>query len=115
MGSSLTGLLDNGRVGVVHLDSGGRIIEANSRAHRILRRGNGLFDHGGYLQARLPANNARLQALVGRALPGVTGGSPRSGSMAVLRSPDLPHLVIHISPIPVRHMDFGARRVAALW
>ncbi|MCY4562895.1 MAG: hypothetical protein OXE40_00265, partial [Gammaproteobacteria bacterium] len=32
LGSSLTGLLDNSRVGGVHLDSGGRIIEANGRA-----------------------------------------------------------------------------------
>lgn len=114
MGSTLTGLLDNGRIGIVHLDSGGRIIEANGRAHRVLRQGNGLFDHGGFLRARLAANNARLQALVGRALPGITNGSPRSGSMTVVRSPGLPQLVIHVSPVPVRQMDFGARRVAAL-
>ena len=114
MGSTLTGLLDNGRVGIVHLDSGGRIIEANGRAHRVLRQGNGLFDHAGFLRARLAANNARLQALVGRALPGTANGSPRSGSMTVVRSPGLPQLVVHVSPVPVRQMDFGARRVAAL-
>ena len=114
MGSSLTALLDNGRVGIVHLDSGGRIIEANARAHRVLRQGDGLFDDGGHLRARLAANNARLQALVGKALPGFTDESPRSGSMTVSRSPGHPHLVVHVSPVPVRHMDFGARRVAAL-
>ena len=114
LGSSLTGLLDNSRVGVVHLDSGGRIIEANGRAHRLLRQGDGLFDDDGLLRARLAANNDRLQALVGRALPRLADEFPRSGSMTVARSPPRPQLVVHVSPVPVRQMDFGARRVAAL-
>ena len=114
MGSSLSGLLDNSRVGVVHLDARGRIIEANGPAQRVLRQGGGLFDEGGFLRARLAADNARLQTMVGRALPGLTGGSPRSGSMTVVRSPGLPRLVLHVSPVPLRQMDFGARRVAAL-
>ena len=107
LGSSLTGLLDNSRVGVVHLDSGGRIIEANGRAHRLLRQGDGLFDDDGLLRAR-------LQALVGRALPRLADEFPRSGSMTVARSPPRPQLVVHVSPVPVRQMDFAARRVAAL-
>ena len=113
-GSSLAGLLDNGRVGVVHLDSGGRIMEANGRARRVLRQGDGLFDQGGLLRARLAANNVRLQALVARALPGFADGSPRSGSLTVVRSPGLPQLVVHVSPVSIRQMDFGARRVAAV-
>ena len=113
-GSSLAGLLDNGRVGVVHLDSRGRIMEANGRARRVLRQGDGLFDQGGLLRARLAANNIRLQALVARALPGFADGSPRSGSLTVVRSPGLPQLVVHISPVSIRQMDFGARRVAAV-
>ena len=75
-GSSLADLLDNGRVGVVHLDYGVRIIEANGRTRRVLRQGDGLFDQGGLLRARLSANNARLQALVARALPGLADGPP---------------------------------------
>ena len=115
LGSSLTGLLDNTRVGVVHLERGGRIMEANARARRLLRQGDGLFDEGGFLRARLSANNARLASLLARALPALGGeGPPRSGSMTVRRSPGLPHLVVHVSPVPVRQMDFGARRVAAL-
>ena len=110
LGSSLTGLLDNTRVGVVHLERGGRIMEANARARRLLRQGDGLFDEGGFLRARLSANNARLGSLLARAA-GVEGrgGPPRSGSMTVRRSPGLPHLVVHVSPVPVRQMDFGAR------
>ena len=114
LGASRTGLLDNTRVGVIHLDPGGRIMEANDRAHRLLRQGDGLFDQDGFLRARLTANNARLQVLLGGALPASRGGSPRSGSMTVRRSPTLPHLVVHISPVAVRRLDFGARRVAAL-
>ena len=114
LGSSASGLLDNTRVGVIHLDPGGRVVEANSRAHRLLQRGDGLFDQGGFLRARLAATNARLQALVGGALPAFGDGSPRSGSMTVRRSPGLPQLVLHVSPVVVRQPDFGARRVAAL-
>ena len=113
-GSSLTALLDNSRVGVLNLDAAGRIIAVNGRARHVLRQGDGLFDDSGFLRARLAANNARLQALVGRALPGFADESPRSGSMTVVRSPGRARLAVHVSPVPVRQMDFGARRVAAL-
>ena len=114
LGSSASDLLDNTRVGVIHLDRGGRIVDANARAHRVLQRGDGLFDQDGFLRARLAANNARLQVLVGGALPVFGDGSPRSGSMTVQRSPGLSPLVLHVSPMVVRQPDFGARRVAAL-
>lgn len=114
LGSSVSGLPDNTRVRVIHLDSGGRIVEANARAHRVLQRGDGLFDQDGFLRTRLAANNAHLQVLVGRALPVFGEGSARSGSMTVRRPPGLPQLVLHVSPVVVRQPDFGARRVAVL-
>ena len=114
LGLSVAGLLENDRVGVIHLDRRGRIMEANGRAHRLLRQGDGLFDEGGLLRARLAPANARLQALVGRALPAFAGVSPRGGSLTVRRSPGRPHLVVHVGPVPLAGMDFGARRVAAL-
>ena len=113
VGASLAGLLDNTRVGVIHLDRRGRIMAANARAHDILRQGDGLSSRGGYLGARLPADNARLLKLLARALPPV-GSEPVSGSMAVWRSPVLPRFTLHVSPVGVRQMDFGARRVAVL-
>ena len=64
LGDSLSGLLDNTRLGVIHLDRRGHILEANSRARRLLRKGDGLFDPDGFLRARLPADNARLERLV---------------------------------------------------
>ena len=110
--ASLTGLLDNTRVGVIHLDRQGRIVGANTRACDILRQGDGLLDRSGRLCACLPADNARLQKLLALALPVV--GEAVSGSMAVWRSRVLPRFALHVNPVAVRQMDYGARRVAAL-
>ena len=56
-------------MGVIQLDQHSRIVEANDRARRLVRKGDGLFDETGSLHARLPADEARLQRLVARALP----------------------------------------------
>ena len=111
--ASMTALLDNTRVGVIHLDRYGRVVEANDRARAILRNGDGLSDRGGVLSTRVPADDARLERLVAAALP--TAGPPAvSGSMQLHRVSALPPFVAHVKPVGVRQMDFGARRVAAL-
>ena len=115
LGGSLTGLLDNTRVGVIHLDRRGTIIAANDRAHDILRRGDGLLDRGGFLRARLPADDARLKKLLARALPPFGGeGEAVGGSMAARRLPASLRLVLHVNPVTVQHLDISAHRVAAL-
>ena len=115
LGGSLTGLLDNTRVGVIHLDRRGTIIAANDRAHDILRRGDGLLDRGGFLRARLPADDARLKKLLARALPPFGGeGEVVGGSMAARRLPASLRLVLHVNPVTVQHLDISAHRVAAL-
>ena len=114
LGASLGGLLDTTRVGVIHLDRRGRIVEANDQARGMLRRGDGLFDEDGFLHARLPADHDRLQTLLAGALPPFGGEAPSGGSMAVRRSPGLPSLVLHLSPVGDRRPDFRARRVAVL-
>ena len=114
LGASLSGLLDNTRLGVIHLDRRGRILEANSRARRLLRKGDGLFDPDGLLRARLPADNARLERLLGRALPVFGDRVAGSGSMTVRRPPGRPRLAVHITPVGARQADFGRQRVAAL-
>ena len=106
LGASLTGLLDNTRVGVIHLDRRGRIAQANDRARGVLRQGNGLFDQDGFLRARLPADNARLEHLLGEALPRF-GEAATSGSLTVRRAPGLPRLAVHLSPVLPRQADFG--------
>ena len=111
--TTVTALLDNPRVGVLHLDRRGRIIEANGRARSILGRGDGLADRGGTLRARVPADQAHLERLVGDALP-PSGTAAVSGSMLLGRSPVLPPFVMHIKPVSVPQPGYGARHVAAL-
>ena len=111
-GVSASGLLDTPRIGVLYLDRRGRIVEANDRARALLRRGDGVSDRGGELRARSPADQARLARLVAAALP--AAGLAVSGSMTLRRAVGLPRFVVHATPVGVRQLDFGARRVAAL-
>ena len=114
LGAGLEGLLDNERIGVVQLDPGGRVLEANGPALEILRRGDGLTDRDGALDAWLPADRSRLGRLLGRALPDLWGAAPAGGSMTVQRPSGRSRLALHVSPVGDRSADFGGRRVAAL-
>ena len=114
LGASLTELLDVTRVGAIHLDSRGRVVEANDLARDILRRGYGLSDRGGFLGAWLPADNSRLGSLLAAALSPSSGGPTISGSMTVASPHGRPRLVLHVTPLRTPRLDFGAGRVAAL-
>ena len=111
--TTVAGLLDKPSIGVIHLDRRGRIVAANDRAGSILRHGDGLSDRGGMLRARAPADQARLERLLGNALP-VSGAIPTSGSILLRRLPGSPPFVLHVKPVDVARPDFEARRVAAL-
>ena len=111
--TTVTALLDNHRIGVVHLDRRGRIMEANDRARDILRRGDGLSDRAGALRARVSADRVRLEQLLGDALP-ASGTVAVCGSMLLRRSPVLPPFVVYVKPVDVAQPDYGARHVAAL-
>ena len=111
--TTVTALLDNPRIGVVHLDRRGRIIEANDRARSILRHGDGLADRDGMLRARAAADQVRLERLVGDALAG-SGAAAVSGSILLRRSPVLPPFVVHAKPLKVPRPDYGVRHAAAL-
>ena len=113
-GSGLAGLLDNDRIGVVQLDRGGGLLEANGPALDILRSGDGLIDRDGTLDAVLPADRRRLKRLLTRALPNLWGEASGGGSMTVQRSAGRSRLALHVSPVGDRERDFGGRRVAAL-
>ena len=114
LGAGLAGLLENDRIGVVQLDRGGRVLAANAPALEILRRGDGLLDRDGALDAWLPADRSRLRRLLGRALPGLWGEVPGGGSMTVQRPSGRSRLGLHVSPVGDGAADFGGRRVAAL-
>ena len=111
--ATVTALLDNPRIGVVHLDRRGRVMAANDRARGILRRGDGLSARGGTLRARAPADQARLERLTGDALR-ACGEAAVSGSMLLRRSSLSPPFVVHVKPVSVPQPDYGARHVAAL-
>ena len=111
LGASVTGLLDNTRTGVIHLDRRGRIVAANDRARDILRRGDGLSDRDGVLRARAPADQARFERLVADALP---DAGAVSGSMLLRRTSVLPQFVVHVKPVGLRQPDFGTQRTAVL-
>ena len=114
LGSGLAGLLDSERIGVMQLDRGGRVLAANGPALDILRRGDGLTDRDGGLDAVLPADRGRLQRLLARALPDLWGEAPGGGSMTVQRASGRARLALHVSPVGDPAADFGGRRVAAL-
>ncbi len=113
LGTSATDLLDNPRIGVIHLDRRGRIVAANDRARAILRYGDGITDRGGVLRARVPVDHVRLERLVAAALP-TSSAATVSGSMLLRRAAILSPFVVHIKPVVAPHMDFGAQRIAAL-
>ena len=111
--TSVTALLDNPRIGVLHLDRRGRILEVNDRARSILGQGDGLSDRDGMLRARKAADRLRLERLVASALP-VSGNIAVSGSMLLRRKSGSPPLVVHVKPVAVPQPDYGARHTAAL-
>ena len=113
LGASLAGMLDATGSSIIQLDGRGRIVAASDGARDLLRTGDGLFDKGGVLYARPPAEDADLQGLLARALP-TCGGPGASGSMTVRRSWGWPPLVLHVSPVGRRETDVPVWPVAAL-
>ena len=109
--TTLTALLEEPGIGVIHLDRRGKILEANNRARGILRRGDGLSDPDGALRAGAAADQVRLDGLVAGALPraGAAGGSMRLGRASGLRP-----FVVHVKPVRAPQPDYAARHVAAL-
>ena len=111
--TTVTALLDNPRVGVLHLDRRGQTMAVNDRARSILRQNDGLSDRDGVLRTSLPNGQLRLERLLGAALP-TSGAAPVSGSMILRRSSVLPPFVVHVKPVGIPQPDYGARHVAAL-
>ena len=110
--TTVTALLENPRIGVLHLDRRGRILAVNDRARSILRDGHQLLDRNGVLRARAPVDQLRLERLLAAALP-ASGAVAVSGSMLLLRSSGSPPFVVHVRPVAVSQPDYGARHVNA--
>ena len=111
--ATVTALLENPRLGVVHLDRRGQIIEVNDRARGILRAGDGVSDAAGALRAHDPDDQPRFERLMAEALP-ASGAAPVGGWMLLRRPSVAPPFVVHVKPVTVPQPDYGARPVAAL-
>lgn len=109
--TTATGLLENRRLGIIHLDQSGLILAANDRARQFLLRQDGLADRDGELCALAPADQPHLQRLVAAALP-VGGAAPVSGSMPLRRANGVPPLVVHVKPVSALQPDYPAHRGA---
>ncbi len=112
-GTGPAALLENRRIGVVHLDRRGHVLAANDRARDLLQGADGLSDRDGALQAWAPGDQPGLQRLLAGALP-AAGGVAVSGSMALRRADGLLPLVLHVKPVTAAQPDYGGRGVAAL-
>ena len=112
LGATVTGLLDNTRAGVIQLDRGGRIVNANDSATELLRRNDGLFDEDGTLRAAWPEDDSRLRDLVTRAVPRIDGQGA-SGSMLVRRRSSAARFALHVTPVANREADYRTRYAAA--
>ena len=113
LGSSVVGLLDNARMGVIQLDARMRIVVMNDRALEILDCGDGLYDERGFIKATSKDDQAELDQMLARALPRL-GGVGESGSMVVDRANGLSRLVLHVTPVKDPQGEGRPRRVAAL-
>ena len=105
------GLMENDRIGVVQLDRGGRMLEANAVALEILHHGDGLVERDGTLNAVLPADRSRLRRLLASALPDFLGEAPSGGFET---AETLPGLSLSVSPEVTSYGFWGAHGFAAL-
>lgn len=112
--ASFLELLDNTRISVIRLDRRGRISEANDRARDLLREEDGLTDRGRFLSAETPAEDARLNGLLARALP-PHDAQGFGGSMTITRRRAATPLILDIHPVRISDThDYRAGRAAAL-
>ena len=111
--SSTAELLDNVRIGVIHLDRRGRVVAANDRARALLRDRDVISDAGGALRAARLEEDARLQRLLARALP-VAGLRGASGSMLLGRWDSSAQFMLRISPVCAEAISLGWRRLGAI-
>ena len=113
LGASLAELLDNKRLGLIQLDSRGRILEANDRARAVLLKRDGLRDDDGVLVALHQGENEELQRLLALACTPI-GDQGSGGSMKITRREVPAPLVLEIHPVEAMEADHWLRQVGAL-
>ena len=98
LGASLSELLSGKGIGVIQIGRQGRILHANDRALKILRRGDVLLEDGGSLHARWPVDDDRLQRMLQESIPR-TASPAKGGSIALRRSSGGSRLNVHVAPL----------------
>ena len=111
--TTVPALLDNPRIGIIHLDGVGGSWRSMNHAFGLLRPDGRLSDKDGVLCARGRDNQLQLERLVADALPDSAAGAV-SASMLLHGSSGLPPYVVHVKPVGIPQPDYGARHVAAL-
>ncbi|WP_419947837.1 helix-turn-helix transcriptional regulator [Candidatus Palauibacter sp.] len=111
--ASLTELLDDNRYGVIYLDRQGRILEVNDHAADLLERGTALRDEGGFLRARILAQDATLRTRLAQALPPF-GAPATGGALRIRHAGGGSPVVLHVNPVGDRHPHMRTRQIAAL-
>ncbi len=112
LNASLSELLDNSGIGVIHLRRSGRIMSANDRARELLEQGRGIWNKDGFLRPWLSADCDELERLLARALP-AWGRQGVGGSMALRRPSHFP-LILQIIPVTESQMTLGVSDPGAL-
>ena len=113
LGNTATGLLGNARCGVIQLDGSGRVVAANDVASELLRKADRLCDQGGFLKARVRADDTELQRLLARAIPR-SGGPPSTGMTTLGSWSATTKLWVQVNPTGDLRWDFRPQRVAVI-
>lgn len=102
-------------IGVVIVEGKGQIAFMNSAAEQILKSGDGLIIEEGQVKAVFPKENARLQALLGKAVQTAESrGSLPGGSLAVTRSSAKAAIEVLVVPVRFEVNVLGSRRARSL-
>jgi DNA-binding CsgD family transcriptional regulator len=94
-------LVDSLALGVILVSTGGRIVEVNAAAERILRANDGLAkDRDGFLRAARPEVTRRLRGLIASAAAtGAGSGEDAGGALALPRPSALRPLQVLVAPV----------------
>jgi DNA-binding CsgD family transcriptional regulator/PAS domain-containing protein len=101
-------------VGLMAVDADGRLLFANTRAERLLRKRRELMVSHGYLRARQRAQDDQLARLVRQAALAAIGASKGSGGVLALPREDGSALSLLVSPLRPGAMAVGTAQPLAL-
>jgi DNA-binding CsgD family transcriptional regulator len=103
-------LLDGNPAAIILLDHRRRVVYSNRRADDVSARNDGLTIASSGVRLRRAPDNARLQALIGRAMPGGPTGTPLGGVMRVPRPSGRQPYGVFVTPISREYSPLSSVR-----